>query len=441
MGKGELSHSDIRSILQAAVTAKVGGTNTYVWMRDVYDDYCVYSVENSTTYENVMYRCSYVVNTDNSVTLGDAEQVAERTVYEPIVSMALFAINDQGAADGASIVRTGKIFEIGEYADKKFSLSTEDAAKAIAAFTPCSIDYEHINGPLDGKLGQLRRVWMGSDGKSLMGEVEEPQWLSSVLGDTVRRVSTAWDRATKTIRGLALVTNPRVSDAVLMAAFAGARHNTVDQTHLNTAHDAIVAAGAACMTTEAKMGKDDDLKEGSASVLDWIGKAVSRAMFAQLTPETATGDKTVPSAEDTRVAMLEAEMAVFRTNAWRQAGTVLADGLLRDERILPAERQSVIDAYVTAAEDDNLSPRKVTFAANGEQREGTRVDALVAQYNARPAHLLTREQLPADFEPTKVLMGADNKDTPSDDAEIERLLAATSLGQQILAERQSSTAK
>src|SRR5205085_11869415 len=55
-------------------------------------------------------------------------------------------------------------------------------------------------------------------GDELHGIVALPKWLDGALDE--RKVSATWDRETKTLAGLALVRNPRVSDAALMAAFA-----------------------------------------------------------------------------------------------------------------------------------------------------------------------------------------------------------------------------
>src|SRR5687767_12844735 len=59
----------------------------------------------------------------------------------------------------------GKIFEVGDYPHKQFSLSEAEADKAIAQFAPVPADLEHMPTILDGKLGVLRRIWR--DGKSI----------------------------------------------------------------------------------------------------------------------------------------------------------------------------------------------------------------------------------------------------------------------------------
>ncbi len=117
------------------------------------------------------------------------------------------------------VYRTGKIFEAGQYKDKKFEISPEELCEAIADFRPVDLDLEHMPTILDGKLGKLEAVALGADGWSLIGTVKLPKWLDEQLGDADRKVSATWDRVTKRLNKLALVRNPRVKDAAVMAAF------------------------------------------------------------------------------------------------------------------------------------------------------------------------------------------------------------------------------
>lgn len=152
---------------------------------------------------------------------------------------------------GDYVVRTGKLFEVGNYEDKGFEFTADDLARAVETFHPCGLNMEHVPTLLDGKLGHVERIFPGEDGKSLMGQVRLPKWLDTVLEDTGRKVSTEWDRATKSLKGLALVREPRVTDAALMAAFsadfAGKRHDTPSgQSALQMLHNMAASSGAVC---------------------------------------------------------------------------------------------------------------------------------------------------------------------------------------------------
>jgi len=150
------------------------------------------------------------------------------------------------------VVRRRKIFEIGDYPDKNFSLDLAEAQAAIAAFTPAPLDIEHVPSVLDGKLGTLQSLALDADQKSLFGDVAIPAWLDRVLDGTPVKLSALWNRLTKRLEKVALVLNPRIPDAVLMSAFTaslvtpeeveflGRRTSKADQQTLQSVHDQLV---------------------------------------------------------------------------------------------------------------------------------------------------------------------------------------------------------
>jgi hypothetical protein len=137
-------------------------------------------------------------------------------------SIAEFALDPNAefqTSDGEYVLRTGKIFEAGQYKDKNFEISSEELCEAIADFSPVELDVEHMPSIFDGKLGTLQAVALAEDGKSLIGTVKFPKWLDQVLSTVEKKVSATWDRTTKKLTKLALVRNPRVKDAAIYAAF------------------------------------------------------------------------------------------------------------------------------------------------------------------------------------------------------------------------------
>jgi hypothetical protein len=125
-----------------------------------------------------------------------------------------------GALGGDYVLRRGKVFEIGNYPDKNFSLTLDEAKAAIENFQPCNANLEHKNTILDGRLGSLVEVSMGADGKSIFGTVAEPKWLADLLPEGERKVSLEWDTKKKQMVGIGHVLNPRVPDAVVFNAYA-----------------------------------------------------------------------------------------------------------------------------------------------------------------------------------------------------------------------------
>lgn len=135
---------------------------------------------------------------------------------EGIKMSADFAVTDPIAG---IVRRWTKLFTTGDYPDKEFSLTPEEMAKAVDVFAPVPIDLQHTNTVLDGKLGLLESVEPSDDGTELFGMVAIPTWLDGLIDGSQRAVSTTWDKTTKTLKGLAIVTEARVDDAVMMAAF------------------------------------------------------------------------------------------------------------------------------------------------------------------------------------------------------------------------------
>lgn len=151
-------------------------------------------------------------------------------------------------ADGL-VIRRRKVFEAGDFPDKDFSLSPEEALAAAATFSPVDLDLQHVPSVLDGKLGKLLSLIPVDGGRELWGDVGIPQWLDQVLQNTPVELSAAWDRATKRLMRLALVVRARIPDAVLMSAFAqfeGRRNSGSDQQTIQQIHDLTTGLGAMC---------------------------------------------------------------------------------------------------------------------------------------------------------------------------------------------------
>lgn len=197
---------------------------------------------------------------------------------QPVGEIAVFDLDTVVPAPlhdaGDVVYRTGLVFRAGDYPDKDFAMTPEELSAAVEAFNePLPIDLEHVPTLLDQKLGELVSVEASEDGSELHGIVALPKWLDAVLPE--RKVSATWDRATKTLAGLALVRNPRVSDAALMAAFgeanastddpptddewlkpifAAVRHDTPEgQMAMQELHNAAARGGAVCKASNAKM--------------------------------------------------------------------------------------------------------------------------------------------------------------------------------------------
>jgi hypothetical protein len=309
--------------------------------------------------------------------------------------------------------RSGTIFRCGDYPDKSFSLTPDEAATAIAAFRPVPVDLEHTSTVLDGRLGTLESVAMGEDGTSLVGTVALPAWLDALLDEGQRKVSATWDRATKQLRGLAIVNTPRVADAALMAAFAatdegkalvaiesefaGKRHSKADQDTVQAVHDHSVSLGAACPASARMSAKEQGMTDEQQVTttptrmerfMAWLGgEGASDAEFA------ASPTTTAIVAPDPEKEQMRQRLEAIERERVAEKAAAFADGEILAGRAYPAERAALIAAFAEAADDDRTSPRTVTFAVGEETRQGSRVEALVARQTARTPHALTEERL------------------------------------------------
>jgi len=292
-----------------------------------------------------------------------------------------------------------KCFEAGDYPDKAFSLTPEEMRAAVANFRPVPLDSAHAPSVFDGKMGHLDQVTIEPDGITLTGVVRWAKWLDGVLADGERKVSASWDRATKQLTGLALVPVPRVTDAALMAAFAGSRHSASDAADIQNVHDIAVRQGADCH----RSGDSPSSSRIGAGVGTGVGANMSTNPPSQPTladrfKKWISGEGEVPAefaaststpAADPEKDALKARLATLEAEAIRSKAAAFAAGEIGAHRALPAEHDAIVAAYVQAALDD-ATYGTATFAA-GESR----VARLTALFANRPAHTLTQDQFSA----------------------------------------------
>ncbi len=395
---------------------------------------------------------------------------------------ALFSLA-RFAADGDTVIRRGKVFEAGNYPEKRFRLTPEEAAAAVAAFAPAPIDMEHTQSLFDGKLGQLTELSLAEDGVSLHGTATIPRWLDELFPDAPIPVSCTWNRETKRLEKLALVVDPHIEDAQLVAAFAKARHNTPHgQMAIQDIHDAAARAGAVCNAPvqmasrhEAKgIQQAHDIavehgaqcasvpagrtaggypmlfsrtKEKGMSFKDrvaaWFHAGMPDEFPDEPAPE-APSPVTPPVAAvpanvsqfartpDPRVDELEKQLAAERAARIESEAAAFADAEIAAERAVKAERDALITCFRQASLDD-IKHGSVTFSDGSDPT--SRVEQLRALYAARPAHLLSAEQLDpnqvaAIFVNQQKTLG--NGAKPFPDERRRELLAKTGLGREVL---------
>lgn len=408
-----LSYNDRRGAVQTALAQNQGDG----WIMDLYDDTAIYAQDTGGLME-----CAYTINPDTlEVKLGTATPVAARTEYVPLVAPAIYSLPAAFSTEGDRVRRQGKIFEVGTYPAQQFSLTEAEADAAIAGFQPVPLEVEHFATKgqpsiFDGKLGHLTRVWR--QGKDLYGEVEVPAWADAPWGEWGRKVSTVWNRATKSLERCGLVINPAVGDAAMMAAFAAQQptpHTLKERTMtwLEDLRALLTRADAPTLTGANPVPATPTTSPAPAP-------APVPTFSAVPAPAPAPAPVEDPNLTAAFARIAELEAISRRTEATNQVARLQAAG-----KIPSWEVPFAVETLVRDMTDDAQHPAPATFSLPGATTPVTltRAQLTIAGWEQRPTNGLLGEAIPA------ALFGA-NPGTPaqSDDMattlrEVESYLA------------------
>jgi hypothetical protein len=333
---------------------------------------------------------------DDKITLGDATPVVAHTEYDECAEMAAFDLDPFDGEivhfDGEMVLRTGKVFEAGDYPSHEISINESELADAAADFTPVDNDLEHKRTILDGKLGGIRSVV--ARGKELFATVAIPKWLNDLTGDQPIKTSLAWHRKTKRIVGNGLVLNPRIADAQLVAAFTAANTSTEGNNMPETKTPSWFERFKAHFS---KNELPEELKD-----ID-----LSKVSFNDDPPAKDPEPKS--AAPETHTAEFAELQGLRAAQLTTQAQAFFSDALVA-HKVFPAEKASLEAQFRQACLDDNAGV--VCFSTDGSLNEGSRVKSLRDGIAARVSYNLTEEQL-ADA--NLVGLSADTTATASDE--------------------------
>lgn len=390
----DLTDSQVRDMLAAAVSAHLRTDNCYGYIQDVNraQGFVTFTCWEMGEDGRELYKADFTIDDDYKVTLGKPVEVVETSRYEPVVessdfSLALengqararFAVETfsrrEDTAAGVAIYDNALLFRAGDYPDKNFSMSPAEMANAARSWQPVPGNIQHSEF-LAGRAGTISRAWIDpTDPTVLRGEVRVPLSLDRLLTDGEKRISMEWNRAGKFADGFALCTNPRVSDAALMSLEA----------NLPPVSGAAKTSGGGrkkSMKLSTCVAAFVNLFRGQEGVEDDLGNI---GFGGHPAPAPAPGS----DATDARFNTLTTQLATERDARIRSEAAAFAGEALANRRILPAEREDLIAEYTLAAQDDIAHPLKVKFTHDGAEKEGSRVDALRARIVRRPAHRLT----------------------------------------------------
>jgi hypothetical protein len=112
-----------------------------------------------------------------------------------------------------------------------------------------------------------------------------------------------------------------------------------------------------------------------------VAEAASAGFSAQETEPVESESEKLLKAQ---IATMQAQLKQMADEAVRAKAAVFADNLIAEGKATPAEHAAIVLAYFRAAQDDDRHPEEVTFSDGTENKQGTRLDATIALFNARP---------------------------------------------------------
>lgn len=420
----KLSFEEIRQKLWEALNAKSQASGIAMpshelgfWIESVYEDEFIYCQGSK------LFKAPYNISDSGEASIGEAVEVEKKIKYQALFSNERLLAEFSLTEEGDMVVRSGKLFEAGDFPDKGVTFDSEDIGFAVKTFAPVENDLEHASTILDGKLGKLKEVWQ--KGEEIFGKVAIPKWLDQAIGDEPLKVSLAFDR-NKRIVGNALVLNPRISDAVVMSAFS--QHSSTQQTFGKPGGN----------KTPMKIKLGDAIKHlfGAVRTEDLnaeveVPEAV-QAVFSSSAPAPSTSTPAVSTpAEPVKDEAAEAQAATFKAvakNLVNAAAYAFADGVIRDKKALPAQRETIAAMFGTSVENDAQGGSM--FSAEGTVNEGANVKALREFFANAPTHAFSGEAIPDGV--GVVHFGGKATQEP-DAARMTELLGKTAFGQSILA--------
>lgn len=353
--KGGLSFGEIRSVVTTALRQKEGiGQGQYLYPVDMYADSVVYEIEGGTGTAGTFMR-DYSISQDNgvfTVDLGEPSPVTSKRVYVPVKFDAEF--DAPANFDGEYVRVPAKLFELGDYPDKAFSLDEAEADNlTIPSFANVPLMIEHAPSAFDGKLGRVVKAWR--EGSSIFGEIEIPKSLGTLFKDMKVKLSVGFDLVSKMAKEVSIVRNPRITDAAILKAFS---------------NDENLRKGGS-MGYFAKLG----------GILGLTEKQVKDEAVAEFYEILKEKDAEIERLKN-KIEAVEAGQSSVRNFTAQSVADGAVNELLGTGRIVPADAEALKSSFIKAIELDN--------AQDGKFSEGAAFKALKDAYMKLPANNLTK---------------------------------------------------
>lgn len=341
------SFEQIQNLVRAALNEGRTGDNSY-YICECYAGKVIFTSYN----ENQRYQQSFSIDDSDVVTMGnDRVEVVREVKYVPVKTK--FTMDSEFKSD-KTVRYVGKVFELGDFHDKNFALNEAEADAAIAAFTPVDVDSEHQSSVFDGKLGKVAKLWR--KGTEIWGEYFAPKPLFDLVGKEVT-VSATWSHDPKRFIKMALASDPRITDAKLVAAFSGSRNE-------ETVMDA----------------QFDQEETGILKKLVKFFKGGESAPEARPAP-TFTADP----AKDAEIDRLNKLVAAQHDSQLQTLATAFADDQVKAGKAAVAEKEAIAAQFIALAKSDAATAKSATFSADGKLVEGDGLKGLKSMFEKRAA--------------------------------------------------------
>lgn len=270
--------------------------------------------------------------------------------------------------DDGFVVRPAKVFECGEYPDKRFSLTEEEADAACRAFEPVHNNVEHRPSVFDRLLGTTEGMFR--QGSSLFASLRIPKAVDALLGDAPIPLSAEWTADPKRYRGTALTVNPRVLTAAAHAFTQAPDFKTFAAEHPSEAAELVTEALKAPDPAPKMPLTKEQIKEAAWSTFSAdpknAGVTKDEFLVAFAAPPSEATTKTE---QDLRIEKLERDLAFSQKRDNERDDAEAAKRFYADlleaqggAKTCPAEREMVEAAFTAARAADRATT--VDFTAN-----------------------------------------------------------------------------
>lgn len=394
----EMSHDDTRRLLQAAIQPKTPQS-------DGRSPYVVDTYPSSFVYRNTdgkLYRRSHAIGPDMKVTMGDPQQVVQSSSYKP-VGVAEFTVWEFARADKNTVTLKGKVFEVGTYPDKQFSIDETEMDNTIAKFNGVALDFHHLRMPNGKRMTEFLGKPLGTlgqklfrKGKEVFGEVTVPKWLADLTGNAVG-VSLDF-AADKKIQGCALTIDPYFTDARVQAAFSASSEDGDESEETKPAKSGIHGGKMKPSIQDRVMAwfglhKPEDIEEAELKAA-FAGTSETKPTTETKATEAKSADDA--SAEfDKRFKALEDQNRVLMTDKANALAVTFANDAIATDKFDPSDREGLTDMFTAALKADGQAGQ-IAFSAEGVAVEGNHCQKMRKMVKDRTPHKRTLEVIHGD---------------------------------------------